>query len=198
MSGIKYQNVKEYWDKRSSIQKELTVGFSGNQNMSLQNNEYDEKTEFVKQYIDNNLKTLDYGCGIGRWSNLFKNYLGVDITKNLLEIAKEKNKDKQYILLEKPILSNIDYVFEQFFTSTVLQHCDDDLVDDIIKSLYEAKQSGFVIVLYENSIVKAPHVNGRKPQEYKKMFEKYFNVLSFESDTHIVHNEEHSITRLKV
>lgn len=198
MSGISYENVKNYWDRRSSLQEELTVGFNGNSSMKLQNNEYVVKTEFVKKFLEKKLKTLDYGCGIGRWSNLFDNYLGVDITKNLLDIAKENNKDKNYILLEKPILKNIDYDFEQFFTSTVLQHCDDDLVDRIINSLYEVKNNGFVIVLYENSIVKADHVNGRSPERYRTMFEKYFNIISFESDSHIVHGEEHSITKIVV
>lgn len=198
MSGISYENVKKYWDKRSSLQKELTVGFNGNTNISLQNDEYVVKTEFVKKFLNKKLKTLDYGCGIGRWSTLFNEYLGVDITNNLLNIAKENNKDKKYILLKEPILKDINYDFEQFFTSTVLQHCDDNLVDRIINSLYELKNKGFVIVLYENSIVKADHVNGRSPEGYKSMFEKYFKIISFECNSHVVHGEEHSVTKIVV
>jgi ubiquinone/menaquinone biosynthesis C-methylase UbiE len=198
MNGLNHLEVKEYWRKRSSSQKELTVGFAGHQNKTLQDNEYKTKIDFIEHYIDKNLATIDFGCGIGRWAYLFNNYLGVDITENLLNIAREKYPDKNFLLTKTPTLPLINYKFSQFFTSTVLQHCDDHLVDKIIKSLHTLKQTDFSIVLYENSSVQLSHVNGRKPEIYKCMFEKYFNLKSFQFDTHTVHNEVHSVTILLV
>lgn len=199
--GIKESEVKDYWHKRSTIQGNATVGFVGN-SLSQQDNEYNEKINFVKKNINTNLKTLDYGCGIGRWSKCFNEYLGIDITNNLLKIAINENKNKDFILLDKPYITNYsdinNFNFEQFFTSTVLQHCDDNLVDKIFQNLFQIKQSDFDIFLYENSSVKAPHVNGRKPDTYHKIISKYFNIKLFEEFSHIVHNEEHSITKIKV
>ena len=201
MSGIKEEDVKKYWDVRSSRQGKATVGFGGN-SLSKQDGEYDEKINFVKTNINPNLKTLDYGCGVGRWSESFKDYLGVDITNNLLTIAIDENKDKNFILLDKPYITNYSEInnfnFEQFFTSTVLQHCDDDLVNKLFQNLSKIKKYNFEIFLYENSAVKAPHVNGREPKLYGEIISKYFNVKSLEQFSHIVHGEEHSITKISV
>jgi trans-aconitate methyltransferase len=198
MNGLNHLEVKEYWKKRSSSQKELTVGFAGHKNKKLQDNEYKTKIDFMIPYINKNLATIDFGCGIGRWADLFDDYLGIDITENLLNIARENYPDKHFFLTNTPTLPSVSYKFSQFFTSTVLQHCDDHLVDKIIKSLHALKQSDLAIVLYENSSVQLSHVNGRKPEIYKSMFEKYFNIKSFQFDTHVVHNEAHSVTVLSV
>ena len=50
--------------------------------------------QFIKEYIRKNDKILDFGCGNGRLLELtgsdFKEYLGVDISEKLIEIAKNK------------------------------------------------------------------------------------------------------------
>ncbi len=48
--------------------------------------------DLIKKYFDPKKDVLDIGCGNGRLSEFFKfkTYLGVDISKNLIGIAKEK------------------------------------------------------------------------------------------------------------
>ena len=50
--------------------------------------------EFIKQYISKNDKLLDFGCGNGRLIDLLKpkpaNYLGVDISHKLIQLARKK------------------------------------------------------------------------------------------------------------
>lgn len=198
MSGLNYNEAKQYWQERSSQQKELTVGFGSNKTIAAQDDEYNTKINFVKPYLDIHLPTLDYGCGIGRWSHLFNNYLGVDLTENLINIARERHVNKKYLLLEEPTLTTLDFHFSQFFTSTVLQHCDDNLVSCIIKSLYNLKHDDLNIILYENTHVQASHVNGRSPETYKNMFERYFKIKAFEFNSHYVHGEEHSVTSILI
>ena len=199
MAGLKQDIIKDYWINRSKTYGKATVGYIGN-SLPEQNKEYDEKINFVKQYLNKSLTTLDYGCGVGRWSILFDKYLGVDITNNLLEIAK-KETIKEYLLIDTTYLPNYiskEFDFERFFTSTVLQHCDDDSVRDILKSIKVNKEKGFEFFLYENTEVQTNHVKGRTPIEYKKLISEYFEVLSFEEYHHMVHGEKHSITKINV
>ena len=52
--------------------------------------------ELIKKYFSKDRTVLDIGCGNGRLSQafLFKSYLGVDISEELIKIAKEKYEDK--------------------------------------------------------------------------------------------------------
>lgn len=46
--------------------------------------------KILTQYIDvKNSKVLEAGCGFGRWSPLFENYTGVDISPDFIRLAKE-------------------------------------------------------------------------------------------------------------
>lgn len=205
MSGLNKNQVKDYWVKRSSKQGGLTVGFSGNTTMQAQDEEYNQKIEFVKPFLDPNLRTIDYGCGIGRWAKLFNNYLGVDITPSLLDIAKENNPDKEFLQLSKPYFTQDaiakikPWDFQQFFTSTVLQHCDDELVSDIFKSLSKIKKENFVCVLYETSIKNgAYHNKGRDIYEYIRLMSPYFQYKGGRWETHNVHGADHSVYKIFV
>lgn len=41
-------------------------------------------------------KVLDAGCGYGRWSELFDNYVGVDFSPDFIEEARKKYLDKSF------------------------------------------------------------------------------------------------------
>lgn len=55
--------------------------------------------QFIKDYIKKNDKVLDYGSGNGRLLDLlngsFQEYLGIDVSENLIEIAKEKYQGRK-------------------------------------------------------------------------------------------------------
>ena len=193
-------SIKEYWRKRSEAQGALTVGYGGH-NASQQAQEYTKKISFVRPFLNPALKTLDYGCGVGRWSHLFPSYLGVDITENLLHIARRENPTKNFQLLENPFLISLLELnggkFEQFFTSTVLQHCALKVVQKLFYNLSQHYSAPFTMVLYENSKVQSQHVQGRSPLEYKDLIANFFTTGAFQQASHVVHGEEHGVLKIR-
>ena len=203
-NGLAQKDIMNYWSIRSNEQRDRTVGFVGN-SLSEQEVEYEEKIKFVTTHIDTTKRTIDYGCGIGRWSDTFIDYLGVDVTEKLLTAAKTRSQ-KRFHLLAQPYFEESDLLvlrqdlneMEYFFTSTVLQHCNDKSVKLIFKSLNGIRKHGFRFVFYENSSVQAEHVKGRKTSDYVRLIRKFWEVKDYQSFTHIVHGEEHSLSIISV
>ncbi|MBD3245369.1 MAG: methyltransferase domain-containing protein [Candidatus Moranbacteria bacterium] len=58
---------------------------------------------FIKKYYDKKCKLLDFGCGNGRLIDFLKpdkqNYLGLDVSQKLLEIAKKKYPEYKFELI---------------------------------------------------------------------------------------------------
>ena len=204
MSGIEYNRVIEYWKNRASQQGKKTVGFS-NQPLQQQDEQYKTRFDFIIPRIDTTLKTLDYGCGVGRYTKFFNidNYVGVDVTKELLDIAIAENGGYKYVQLTKPDLSEInDINIEQFLSCTVLQHNSDEGVKIIFNSLQEKiGNNGINIILYENTAnivnVIGGHVNFRTVEEYNNLIKLYFDIINFQYFKHVIHNEEHSLMLFK-
>lgn len=191
--SIEIGSIKKYWEDRANRQGYLTVGTSIDE--FYQDEEYKEKQDFIFSHLPINLRTLDYGCGVGRYSKFFDKYLGVDITKPLLNIAKQMNPDKDYVLMETPYDINMKYDFELFFTSTVLQHNSDDVVSKLFFEISQIKKRYLCLAFYENSIIEESyHVKGRNMFDYKKLLSLFFDIQSFEYYPHIVHGEEHTLS----
>ena len=200
MHGLSKDKVEHYWAHRAAKHGARTVGYS-NKDMGTQDARYLVKKEFVAPYIDRSLHTLDYGCGIGRWADQFDNYVGVDITTALLELARKFSPEKTFLQLREPTLFGMEgrkelRNVEQFFSATVLQHCDDELLMEIFRSFHAIRNCFVSFVFYENSQVKAAHVNGRKPAQYLEMLGELFDVKAFGHESHKIHGEQHSITRI--
>ena len=204
---LKETDAKSYWNNRADKLGKTAVGFA-DQSLSTQDTLYSERIKFLKENMDFNLPTLDYGCGIGRYSSLFPSYyVGCDMTQELLKIASLKEDyNHKFVLLNKPYFSSEKDFFEkpewlrQFFTATVLQHCHDNLVIKIFKSLHKYKPKDFNICLYENSMdFSKPHVVGRTNGEYFALITGAgFEIKRIRSSTHSVKNELHTFSRFVV
>ena len=192
---ITEEKVRPYWEARAARQGRRTVGFVGHE-LREQDKEYSKKQKLIAStWSLFHGKVLDYGCGIGRHANLCHPdlYLGVDITKSLLDIARSDHPSYKFQLLSE--LGEIpEYEFDVLFTSTVLQHNADEFVLKLFENLSKARQA-FTFVLYENSHpIKASHIVGRLPAEYARLVSAFFEVRTFEEKSHTVHGERHSIT----
>ena len=203
MNGLPKDRVQDYWKARSEKQGFLTCGYAGNNTALSQNEEYAQKIEFVLPHVSQNLKTFDFGCGVGRWSAIWsdENYYGADIELNLLNQAKERHPNKTFFHLRTPTLENLPKGakkalegMEQFFTSCVLQHCDEEVVLAIFKRLYGIKPSGVRFALYENKQAQCDHVAGRDFNDYSRLLQEAGYKTEVEYHAHVVHGEEHGIS----
>lgn len=187
-------NMLGYWRHRAEEQQERTVGFAG-QDMATQDELYAKRTEFLLKHCPTDRQTLDYGCGIGRYASLFPKYTGIDITEELIRIAKRRNPGKVFLHQKDPVPNFAGMNFDMFFTSTVLQHCAESVVDKILEAVAAVRSKSIVLCLYENSDkrVFATHVVGRSSESYRRIVSKFFDIKDWKTVSHIVHGEEHSL-----
>ena len=206
MSKLEGRHIAEYWNGRAAEQGKRTVGFGGKP-IDEQDSNYRERYEFIIPHLDFDCYTLDYGCGIGRYTSLFdrNKYLGVDVCEKLLNIAECENEGYDFVLCENGLLdreSVLPYIrfknIEQFFTATVLQHNSDIQVRHIFKSWTEYMSPDCRFVLYENchNAEDKEHIAFRSPEQYIALFkdatELDVNIISI--DQHKIHGEWHAIT----
>ena len=185
---LKSTEILDYWNKRVKKYDKEAVGYRPY-----------EKNKFLVQYVNPNYKTLDYGCGIGATSSIFKSdYLGVDIIERLIIVAREKNPDKSFLVLNDLCLpEKLEFNFDQFFTSTVWQHNPDDVVQTILESIAKIKSKNIVFSLYENMQTNAKHIVARSPERYVELVEKHFIVKNYISYKHKIFNSKHALTIIK-
>jgi len=196
---IEENRVHEYWERRATKHGAQTVGFR-NKSLEFQSKLCEQRVKFIFPHCPRSLRTLDFGCGTGNFTNCFESYLGVDISESLLDFAKIAYPEKNFILLEQPIpLEREIFLFkpELFFSVTVLQHNSDDLVRKIFKSIAQIKQ-GMMFSIYENShVILKSHIKGRTPEDYLAFLDESFEILTSCSFSHYVHDEKHSLTIVK-
>jgi len=79
-----------------------------------------------KQYVENGERILDLGCGNGRLVELFKDkqveYVGVDGSEKLIEIAKKKYPGRNFQVADALNLPFPNNYFDKIFCIAVLPH----------------------------------------------------------------------------
>lgn len=58
---------------------------------------YNAHVATIRKLIPMDAKVLDAGCGYGRMSELFNNYLGVDFSPDFIKLASEKYPNKDFM-----------------------------------------------------------------------------------------------------
>jgi SAM-dependent methyltransferase len=190
--GLLKDNIAMYWRRRAREQGLRTVGLGG-ASLEEQDGMYAVRRDFIFKHCPTDLETLDYGCGIGRYADMFRDYEGQDITGELIDLAKQNHPDKKFVLVDDPS-PQFENGPELFFTSTVLQHCDLTVVAEILHSL---KQSSTLkaVCLYENAQrgLKKQHVIGRTFLEYAYYLDDYLGIKEMVAASHVIHGERHDL-----
>lgn len=122
--------------------------------------------EFIGDYVKDGDSVLDYGCGNGRLLELFSDkkieYLGMDPSQKLVDLAQEKYKSAKFSKLN-PSQSSLpleDNFFNTSYSIAVFHHFPSrDYRQKIAEELYRVtKQDGHVIItvwnLYQRKYIK--------------------------------------------
>ena len=91
----------------------------------------------------------------------------------------------------------LEFDFDQFFTSTVLQHNPDEVVRGILESVAKIKSKNIVFSFYENMQTNAKHIVARSSERYVELVKEYFVVENYISYKHRIFNSEHALTIIK-
>lgn len=99
-------NTKEYWnDRASSGQSPRDLVYA-----SVDFERFDTETRKILSLFADK-KVLDVGCGYGRLSDIFTNYLGIDFSEEMIKLAREQYPNKRFEVAETTD-EQFDVVFE--------------------------------------------------------------------------------------
>jgi len=109
---------------------------------------------FFQKYIEDGDKVLDFGCGNGRFlefvygENLKIKYLGVDVSKELLAIAKNRYKEEKFGPIEEEGKMNFKAgQFDKIVSVAVFHHFTPSMAKSSLKEFRRIlKKDGIVII----------------------------------------------------
>lgn len=86
-----------------------------------------KELEFLKEYVHMGETVLDIGCGNGRlvdvWEGIDVSYIGIDSSKELIEIAKKERGDRGVFLHGNALALPFEHAsFDAVFSIAVLHH----------------------------------------------------------------------------
>jgi len=161
-------------------------------------NYIDTKRAIRKELLINNSpgrKFLDLGCGTGEFSRLFDpaSYIGIDISENYINYAKENYKREFYCRDARRTNFN-NSSFDDILIVGVFHHLDDYSVLDVLKEARRLlKKNGRILIIEATPANSQWNIVGRilkrydmgenikAHYEYWKMFEKDFIIEKYYS-----------------
>lgn len=109
---------------------------------------------FFRRYVEDGDKVLDFGCGNGRFlefiyrENLKIKYIGTDVSKELLTIAKSRYKEERFELIEEE--GKMDFKagqFDKIVSVAVFHHFTPRMAHSSLKEFRRVlKKDGVVII----------------------------------------------------
>ena len=114
---------------------------------------YDRYIKIIKNelLLTDTETLLDMGCGTGRFSEVTRNYTGIDINEQFTEYARKKY-NKNFIAMEISDLKFPDRSFDKTVILETLHHVDDDSFESALK---EAKRVTRKLVIIAEPIVQS-------------------------------------------
>lgn len=112
------REIPEYWDKRVREIDDL-------KKLVLDDVYFDTFEENTIKVLTpfKHLRALDVGCGYGRLSELFDNYVGVDTSVEMINLAKKLHPSKKFIHIPPgytyTLTGEVDLIFEVMSLSSI-------------------------------------------------------------------------------
>lgn len=140
---------KEFWKERIEKAKHSrehnSVYITSDGDWNYLNNVH---KEILSRF--NHLKVLDAGCGYGRWSELFKDYVGVDFSEDFIDLAKSKYPDKTFLVADLKSLPFADNEFDMAFCVSIKEMIKGNLGGEVWEQMEkELKRVARMVLLLE-------------------------------------------------
>ena len=151
MAKMDIQKVQKFWENRAKVK-------NTNKTYFVCETEAKKRNDMELKTIDENIdltgkNVLDIGCATGdktiHFAKKAKFVLGIDYTKSLLDIAKEKTNNIKNIDFLHADCTNFDYnkIFDIAIISALFIYLNDDSIAKTIKNIRRhLKNKGIVIV----------------------------------------------------
>lgn len=141
------------------------------------------KIKIVKEIIPNkeNMKILEYGCGIGRNLRFIKNFYPnsqiycSDVSIKSLEVAKKENPFCTILTIDE--LNKYESYFDFIFIAGVYHHIEPVLRTDITIKIHSYLKAGGIVAVFEHN-------------PYNPLTVKMVNTCEFDSDAVLIHKKE--------
>lgn len=192
--GMEKYDMQKYWDKRAKIgeniyEKVCVYGAPPQFNEIMDKIQRTCLSKLLKQIPDiNDKKVLEVGCGVGRWANLIisigAEYIGVDISPEMVKIAKKNNPTGNFYVIDGECLPFPDNCFDLVFSVTVLQHIPYNKKEKIIQEMCRITKKGGYIIIIEDIC-------------FKKQ-DKSFNLFPLSPDEWIAAFNKHRCEVVKI
>jgi 2-polyprenyl-3-methyl-5-hydroxy-6-metoxy-1,4-benzoquinol methylase len=137
----------------------------------------------IKEYLELfaiKPRILDLGCGTGHESMRLKNegadVVGIDFSKESIKIAKEKNKDIPFYLMDYESINSSLGMFDGIFSSGSIIHLDEAHLKSLLLRLTaNINKNGYMIVIFQKGEEQRKHypvINGEKIERIVELYSK--------------------------
>lgn len=166
--NIDYNNTREFFKRRSQKYNadnpySVTMYQDNNADLVRKRNQYETEKLIGLLDLDCSCNVLDLACGVGRWADATKDkvgsYIGIDFSKELIEIAQKRNTSANVIFLTGS-MTEIDTVldekqkFNRVLVVGALMYLNDDDVLTTMEQVEKHCEPNTVICIRESIGIK--------------------------------------------
>ena len=146
---------------------------------------WQEGTDRFISFLPQGASVLDVGCGSGVKSKYLRARelaaVGIDISENLLAIARRESPDGDFRKLSMLELEQVPETFDGVFAQASLLHiAKADAPTAVRKMAGRAKPGGFVYVAVKEARPDQPEERIEKESDYGFEYERFFSYFSME------------------
>lgn len=163
--NIDYRETNRFFGERAKKYKEdnpysVTMYQDNNPELVKMRNEKEIEKLLPKLGLDECSRVLDIACGIGRWADAIiqdiSEYIGIDFSKELIEIAKSRNKKENFYFYQgaaseiSDILS-VHHIEEinKILMMGILMYLNDNEVTDLFKQISRIPAKNVTVCIRE-------------------------------------------------
>jgi ubiquinone/menaquinone biosynthesis C-methylase UbiE len=203
MKRINYQKVEKFWNEsatNSTYDDDIQTGMLNKNKLAAQYRKYKEEEHFDRIInLRKDMNVLEVGCGTGRWAFYMapkvKKVVAIDLSENMIDIAKNKQKNENVNNIEFYCGSasefDADEKFNLVYFSGVLPYISDDDINDLLNKLPKWMDKGGVCLSRDSvslkkriDLTEGYPVIYRTRGEYIKIFKKNNLYLTYNEENY--------------